>query len=118
MICPVRTLFSCCLCGLLSADSFSTLGLIASGDDQETIENLVTSYIQKPSCIILLTVAGESEQLFTICQIFVVLINASADWDNQRGYFLAQKHDPNGERTIGMTEFSACIHGLTLEIQV
>ena len=37
-------------------------GLIASGNDQETIENLVTSYIQKSSCIILLTIAGESEE--------------------------------------------------------
>lgn len=52
-------------CSLAHAQHF--LGLIASvsstrgsGNDIALVENLVTSYIKKPSCIILLTVACES----------------------------------------------------------
>ncbi|THG94608.1 hypothetical protein EW026_g6893 [Hermanssonia centrifuga] len=59
-------------------------GMIASGVDKEIIENLVTAYIKKPSCIILLTVACET------------------DWENQRGFDLAQTYDPEGKRTIGV----------------
>lgn len=94
----------CFFAGRLVQRTFNLPGLIASGNDQETIENLVTSYIQKPSCIILLTVAGESEQWSPTLLIYAMLMDNSADWDNQRGYFLAQKHDPNGERTIGKIE--------------
>ncbi|GJF00698.1 P-loop containing nucleoside triphosphate hydrolase protein [Phanerochaete sordida] len=57
-------------------------GMIASGSDKEVIENLVVSYIDRPSCIILVTVACEY------------------DWENQRGFDLAQKYDPDGKRTI------------------
>ncbi|PSR80080.1 hypothetical protein PHLCEN_2v6810 [Hermanssonia centrifuga] len=59
-------------------------GMIASGVDKEIIENLVTAYIKKSSCIILLTVACET------------------DWENQRGFDLAQTYDPEGKRTIGV----------------
>lgn len=37
--------------------------MIASGEDKEIIESLVTSYIKRPSCIVLLTIACESEHL-------------------------------------------------------
>ncbi|KAI0343435.1 hypothetical protein BDW22DRAFT_1170105 [Trametopsis cervina] len=59
-------------------------GMIASGSDKEIIENLVKSYIKRPSCIILLTVACET------------------DWENQKGFDLAQQFDPDGKRTIGV----------------
>ena len=35
--------------------------MIASGSDKDIIEHLVSEYIKKPSCIILQTVACESE---------------------------------------------------------
>ncbi|EKM53567.1 uncharacterized protein PHACADRAFT_197992 [Phanerochaete carnosa HHB-10118-sp] len=59
-------------------------GMIASGPDKEIIENLVISYIERPSCIILVTV------------------NCEYDWENQRGFDLAQEYDPDGKRTIGV----------------
>ncbi|OBZ65896.1 Interferon-induced GTP-binding protein Mx2 [Grifola frondosa] len=64
-------------------------GLIATtrggtSNDVELVENLVTSYISKPNCIILLTVACETE------------------FDNQRAHRLAQKYDSEGKRTVGV----------------
>ncbi|KAF9479081.1 hypothetical protein BDN70DRAFT_921462 [Pholiota conissans] len=61
-------------------------GLIASGagDAIAKVENMVSSYIQKPSCIILLTVACET------------------DFENQGAHRLAKKYDPEGKRTIGV----------------
>ncbi|KAJ7215356.1 P-loop containing nucleoside triphosphate hydrolase protein [Mycena pura] len=65
-------------------------GLIASiskgGNERDIqmVENLVTSYISKPSCVILLTVACET------------------DFENQGAHHLTKKHDPDGKRTIGM----------------
>ncbi|KAI0820963.1 P-loop containing nucleoside triphosphate hydrolase protein [Irpex lacteus] len=59
-------------------------GMIASGPDKDIIENLVSEYIKKPSCIILQTVACET------------------DWENQKGFDLAQKYDPDGKRTVGV----------------
>lgn len=74
--------------------------MVASGPDMETIENLVVDYIQRPSCIIMVTVACESK-----CRVDAAVHNltpmSSADWENQRGFDLAQKHDPEGRRTIG-----------------
>ncbi|KAF8515814.1 P-loop containing nucleoside triphosphate hydrolase protein [Hysterangium stoloniferum] len=65
-------------------------GLIASVSDEgrdedvEEVKNLVTSYIQKQSCIILLTVACET------------------DFETQGAYRLAKQYDPTGIRTIGV----------------
>ncbi|KAJ7580963.1 P-loop containing nucleoside triphosphate hydrolase protein [Mycena floridula] len=61
-------------------------GLIASGNetDIKLIRSLVASYISKPSCVILLTVACET------------------DFQNQGAQQLAKEYDPLGKRTIGM----------------
>ncbi|KAJ6476119.1 P-loop containing nucleoside triphosphate hydrolase protein [Mycena sanguinolenta] len=66
-------------------------GLIASvssksGNEADItmVESLVTSYISKPNCIILLTVACET------------------DFENQGAHHLTKKHDPEGKRTIGV----------------
>ncbi|KAJ7027364.1 P-loop containing nucleoside triphosphate hydrolase protein [Mycena alexandri] len=66
-------------------------GLIASvssrgGNERDIVmvESLVSSYICKPSCVILLTVACET------------------DFENQGAHNLTKKHDPEGRRTIGV----------------
>ncbi|KAJ7234502.1 P-loop containing nucleoside triphosphate hydrolase protein [Mycena haematopus] len=65
-------------------------GLIASvsrgGNERDIamVENLVSSYISKPSCVILLTVACET------------------DFENQGAHHLTKKYDPEGKRTIGV----------------
>ncbi|KAF8756245.1 Fungalysin metallopeptidase (M36) [Rhizoctonia solani] len=65
-------------------------GIIANvreGSDESDIElvkRLVTSYIRKESCIILLTVTCET------------------DFENQGARSLAKQHDPDGKRTIGV----------------
>ncbi|KAF7366190.1 hypothetical protein MVEN_00496000 [Mycena venus] len=65
-------------------------GLIASvsrgGNERDIamVENLVTAYISKPSCVILLTVACET------------------DFENQGAHHLTKKYDPDGKRTIGV----------------
>ncbi|KAJ7648288.1 P-loop containing nucleoside triphosphate hydrolase protein [Mycena polygramma] len=66
-------------------------GLIASvssrgGNERDIamVESLVTAYISKPSCVILLTVACET------------------DFENQGAHHLTKKHDPEGKRTIGV----------------
>ncbi|KAI0925224.1 hypothetical protein AcW1_007088 [Taiwanofungus camphoratus] len=65
-------------------------GLIASvgeggnSGDIDLVKRLVTTYISKPSCIILLTVACET------------------DFENQAAHHLAKVHDPSGKRTIGV----------------
>ncbi|KAJ7886796.1 P-loop containing nucleoside triphosphate hydrolase protein [Mycena olivaceomarginata] len=65
-------------------------GLIASvsrgGNERDIamVESLVTSYISKPSCVILLTVACET------------------DFENQGAHHLTKKYDPEGKRTIGV----------------
>ncbi|OSC98818.1 hypothetical protein PYCCODRAFT_1417176 [Trametes coccinea BRFM310] len=65
-------------------------GLIASvgsaGDEGDIalVKELVTSYIERPSCIILLTIACET------------------DFQNQGAHQLARLHDPKGLRTIGV----------------
>ncbi|KAJ7107935.1 hypothetical protein C8R44DRAFT_986987 [Mycena epipterygia] len=64
--------------------------LIASvsrgGNDRDIamVESLVTSYISKPSCVILLTVACET------------------DFENQGARHLTKKYDPEGKHTIGI----------------
>ncbi|CAE6433884.1 unnamed protein product [Rhizoctonia solani] len=65
-------------------------GIIANvreGSDEgdiELVKRLVTSYIRKESCIILLTVTCET------------------DFENQGARSLAKQHDPDGKRTIGV----------------
>ncbi|KAF8514309.1 P-loop containing nucleoside triphosphate hydrolase protein [Gautieria morchelliformis] len=65
-------------------------GLIASvsddgrDEDVEEVKELVSSYIRKESCIILLTVACET------------------DFETQGAYRLAKAYDPAGSRTIGV----------------
>ncbi|KAF7341477.1 hypothetical protein MVEN_01885000 [Mycena venus] len=66
-------------------------GLIASVSsrggnetDIEMVKGLVAAYIAKPSCVILLTVACET------------------DFENQGAHHLAKKYDPEGKRTIGV----------------
>ncbi|KAF8991460.1 P-loop containing nucleoside triphosphate hydrolase protein [Cyathus striatus] len=65
-------------------------GLIASvsrggnSSDIKLVESLVTQYIKKPSCIILLTVACET------------------DFENQGAHALAKQYDSEGKRTIGV----------------
>ncbi|KAJ7829557.1 P-loop containing nucleoside triphosphate hydrolase protein [Mycena leptocephala] len=65
-------------------------GLIASvsrgGNERDIamVENLVASYISKPSCVILLTVTCET------------------DFENQGAHHLTKKYDPDGKRTIGV----------------
>ncbi|KAL4078952.1 P-loop containing nucleoside triphosphate hydrolase protein [Scleroderma yunnanense] len=65
-------------------------GLIASVgqhgnvNDIELVKNLVISYIEKPSCVILLTVACET------------------DFENQGAHHLAKQYDPEGRRTVGV----------------
>ncbi|KAI6167303.1 P-loop containing nucleoside triphosphate hydrolase protein [Pisolithus thermaeus] len=65
-------------------------GLIASVGqsgrvhDIELVKNLVISYIERPSCLILLTVACET------------------DFENQGAHHLAKQFDPDGKRTVGV----------------
>ncbi|EGO00515.1 hypothetical protein SERLA73DRAFT_166837 [Serpula lacrymans var. lacrymans S7.3] len=80
------------ICGPEVADlSFCDLpGLIATagqgGDasDVELVRSLVSSYIEKPSCVILSTVACET------------------DFEIQGAHDLAKKLDPQGTRTVGV----------------
>ncbi|KAF6746773.1 P-loop containing nucleoside triphosphate hydrolase protein [Ephemerocybe angulata] len=76
----VADLSFCDLPGLIA--SVSSKG--GSSNDIALVESLVTSYIKKPSCIILLTVACET------------------DFENQGAHRLAKVHDPEGKRTIGV----------------
>ncbi|KAJ3576514.1 hypothetical protein NP233_g376 [Leucocoprinus birnbaumii] len=65
-------------------------GLIASVreggnvNDIKLVESLVTTFISKSNCIILLTVACET------------------DFENQGAFSLAKQFDPDGQRTIGV----------------
>ncbi|KAJ6451821.1 P-loop containing nucleoside triphosphate hydrolase protein [Mycena vitilis] len=52
--------------------------------DVGIVQGLVTSYISNPSCVILVTVACET------------------DFENQGAYHLAKEYDPAGKRTIGV----------------
>lgn len=79
-------------------------GLIANAEsgnegDIQLVENLVSNYISRASCLILLTIACECGTFSFY--IRPVLISSSGDFMTQKSYQLAQKHDPNGARTIG-----------------
>jgi hypothetical protein len=80
------------------------------------VENLLISYIQKPSCIILVTVACESAFYIvsaTPANIYSTIL-IIADFENQGAHNLAKKYDPEGKRTIGMfrrnSKFLKIIH--------
>ncbi|KAF4598880.1 hypothetical protein EYR38_007292 [Pleurotus pulmonarius] len=75
----VADLSFCDLPGLIAS-----VGAGGNTNDIQLVESLVTSYISKPSCVILLTVACET------------------DFENQGAHQLAKKHDPHGKRTIGV----------------
>lgn len=89
------------------------IGLIASvgtggdGASIDLIRELVISYIAKPSCIILLTVACESAYPYTWPKFseFTSGIDtdniSTADFMNQGAHELSRLYDPNGKRTIG-----------------
>ncbi|KAJ2918308.1 hypothetical protein MD484_g2118, partial [Candolleomyces efflorescens] len=76
----VADLSFCDLPGLIASVSSNR----GSSNDIALVEGLVTSYIKKHSCIILLTVACET------------------DFENQGAHRLAKIHDPDGKRTIGV----------------
>ncbi|KAF8868930.1 P-loop containing nucleoside triphosphate hydrolase protein [Mucidula mucida] len=75
----VADLSFCDLPGLIAS-----VGIGGKETDIKLVEHLVTSYISKQSCVILLTVACET------------------DFENQGAHHLAKKHDPKGKRTIGV----------------
>ncbi|EKM81299.1 hypothetical protein AGABI1DRAFT_56763 [Agaricus bisporus var. burnettii JB137-S8] len=75
----VADLSFCDLPGLIAS-----VGQGGNTNDIKLVESLVTSYIKKPSCIILLTVACET------------------DFENQGAHQISKAHDPEGKRTIGV----------------
>ncbi|KIJ63497.1 hypothetical protein HYDPIDRAFT_29303 [Hydnomerulius pinastri MD-312] len=62
----------------------ASVGRAGNERDIELVKSLVTSYIEKPSCVILLTVACET------------------DFENQGAHHLAKTFDPHGKRTVGV----------------
>ncbi|KIY53536.1 hypothetical protein FISHEDRAFT_33028 [Fistulina hepatica ATCC 64428] len=75
----VADLSFCDLPGIIRTASGTT-----QTTDIELVENLIRSYIAKPSCVILLTVTCET------------------DFENQGAHRLAKELDPHGRRTIGV----------------
>lgn len=75
----VADLSFCDLPGLIAS-----VGRSGNSNDIALVENLVKSYIKKPSCVILLTVACET------------------DFENQGAHRLAKEFDPHGKRTVGV----------------
>ncbi|KAI6108833.1 P-loop containing nucleoside triphosphate hydrolase protein [Pisolithus croceorrhizus] len=62
----------------------ASVGRAGDANDIDLVKNLVTSYIEKPSCLILLTVACET------------------DFENQGAHHLAKQYDRKGKRTVGV----------------
>lgn len=111
-ISQVRTLYRILPLPLFLRSLSTFIGLIASsvsngrgaGNDIALVESLVTTYIKKPSCIILLTVACESMfQCYTLFLLRLNFHNCIADFENQGAHRLAKQYDPDGKRTIGMS---------------
>ena len=80
-------------------------GLIANAEtgkegDIKLVEDLVSDYVSRDSCLVLLTIACECENFF-LCCLVPMLIRLSGDFMTQKSYRLAQKYDPDGTRTIG-----------------
>ncbi|KAF9783798.1 P-loop containing nucleoside triphosphate hydrolase protein [Thelephora terrestris] len=61
-----------------------SVGTGGKASDIDLVKDLVTTYICKPSCLILLTVTCET------------------DFENQGAHQIAKQHDPEGKRTIGV----------------
>lgn len=82
-------------------------GLIASvgksgqSNDIDLVKDLVTSYIERPSCVILLTVACESQSAKLSLAYMYTDSYAIADFENQGAHYLAKQFDPEGKRTVG-----------------
>ncbi|TRM59249.1 P-loop containing nucleoside triphosphate hydrolase protein [Schizophyllum amplum] len=75
----VADLSFCDLPGLIAS-----VGRSGNTNDIQLVEGLCKSYIEKPSCVILLTVTCET------------------DFENQPAYGLAKKYDKDGKRTVGV----------------
>ncbi|KAG6887851.1 hypothetical protein C0995_012216 [Termitomyces sp. Mi166 len=75
----VADLSFCDLPGLIAG-----VGLAGNIGDIDLVKSLVTTYIKRPSCIILLTVACET------------------DFQNQGAQEIAKLYDPEGKRTVGV----------------
>lgn len=75
----VADLSFCDLPGLIAS-----VGSSGNEHDINLVKSLVETYISKPSCLILLTVACET------------------DFENQGAHHLAKMHDAEGKRTIGV----------------
>ncbi|KAG6825067.1 hypothetical protein H0H92_004951 [Tricholoma furcatifolium] len=60
------------------------VGMTGNSSDIDLVKNLVATYIKRPSCIILLTVACET------------------DFQNQGAQEMAKIYDPKGKRTVGV----------------
>ncbi|KAG6838896.1 hypothetical protein C0991_007482 [Blastosporella zonata] len=74
----VADLSFCDLPGLIAG-----VGMSGNAGDIDLVKNLVATYIKRPSCIILLTVACET------------------DFQNQGAQEIAKLYDPEGKRTVG-----------------
>ena len=72
----------------------------SNDSDIELVRDLVTSYIVRPSCLILLTVTCESKFHGGFLG-FLALIPHAADFENQGAHHMAKHYDPDGQRTIG-----------------
>ncbi|KIK36073.1 hypothetical protein CY34DRAFT_544266 [Suillus luteus UH-Slu-Lm8-n1] len=62
----------------------ASVGSAGKTGDIDLVKGLVTSYIEKPSCVILLTVTCET------------------DFENQGAHHLTKQYDPEGKRTVGV----------------
>ncbi|KAG2158748.1 P-loop containing nucleoside triphosphate hydrolase protein [Suillus bovinus] len=62
----------------------ASVGSTGKTGDIDLVKGLVTSYIEKPSCVILLTVTCET------------------DFENQGAHHLTKQFDPEGKRTVGV----------------
>lgn len=87
--------------------SHTLAGIIASvreggrESDIKQLEKLVMSFIQRPSCLILLVVSCESTwSPFCISLLIITLIFLIADIENQGARRLAKQVDRSGKRTI------------------
>ncbi|KAG6846291.1 hypothetical protein H0H93_014836, partial [Arthromyces matolae] len=80
----VADLSFCDLPGLIAG-----VGSSGNTSDIDLVKNLVATYIKRPSCIILLAVACET------------------DFQNQGAQEMAKQYDPEGKRTIGGYFFSS-----------
>lgn len=77
--------------------------MIPGGDPRDSglVEKLAKAYICKDSCIILLTIACESQPVITSTRVNT-LPSFIADYENQGAHRLASQYDTNGSRTIGI----------------